>query len=328
MDLRSYTAALTAHLPGRWGTWEVDHQDLARDPDWAYTFSLFVLGPVPPVADLGDAAVLTDPTRPISLLVTRGRQSTEPAFTIRSIALADAGSYIEHAGDGAQLELAVPADPSTAATDIAKHLLPRHDRLVADHRLTVMEGALQGAQLAVDHWDSISDGLSDEQGWPLDDQLYGDGVVRRDAFALAHLQQVLPHVDGLLQNGRTAQASLPPGPAADRANWQLGELEGAFAGVGEILHRWQDILTRTTTVDGYKEALEERNAEAWHDVHTWLSHGPALAALLRDAAEPDGSARRAAAQARSPRQTSGDPAGHAEPPPSATAAKRGAEQRR
>ncbi|MFJ1931648.1 hypothetical protein ACIPLC_15600 [Kitasatospora sp. NPDC086801] len=327
MDLHSYATALATHLPG---TWAVEHhQDL--DPDTADIIALLAIGPTIEFADFRVAAVLTSPNRPIGLLVTENPHSTAHAFTIRSIAPAGASSYANHAG-GEKLELPGLGDPAAAAAEIERVLLPRHDQLLADDRLAVLEDALRGAQQAVDHWDAISDGLSDEQGWPLDDQLYGDGVVRRDADALRHIEHVLehalPHADALLQDGWAAQAALPPGPAADRASWQLGELQTAFVSAAEILHRWKGILARTATVDGYKEALEERNAEAWHDVHTWLIHGPALTALLRSTAEPGGAIRSAAAQARSLRRVAGGPPGQAEPGPGPTSVKQAPEQRR
>ncbi|MFJ7244493.1 hypothetical protein ACIQWA_07550 [Kitasatospora sp. NPDC098652] len=326
MNLNSYSTALAAKLPG---TWRVEHHQ-NPDPDRADLISLLVLRPTPQFADFQNAAVLHNLARPIGLLVTEEQHPTRPGYTIRSIALTEGNSYMEHVNEGEALELHVPGDrePASAAADIARDLLPRHDQIRARQRLTVLERALGQAQAAVDHWDSISDSLSDEQGWPLDEKLYGDGVVRRDAAALRHLQDVLPYAEALLRDGRTAQANLSPGPTADRAGWMLGELENAFTSARGILHQWNDTLTRTTTVDGYNEAIEERNAETWHDAYTWLSHGPALTALLRSAAEPGGAIRSAAAQARSPRRVAGGPPGQAEPSPGPTSVKQAPEQRR
>ncbi|MFE2109759.1 hypothetical protein ACFXAF_28385 [Kitasatospora sp. NPDC059463] len=326
MNLNSYSTALATHLPG---TWRAEHHQ-GLDEDMADIISLLVLRPTLQLADFHYAVVLHSLARPIGLLVTEEQLPTGPGYRIRSMAVTNGNSYMEHVNDGEVLELHVPAEaePARAAADIARTLLPRHDQILANQRLTVLEEALGQAQAAVDHWDSISDSLSDEEGWPLDDQLYGDGVVRRDAEALRHLERVLPDASAFLRDGRAAQANLPPGPAADRADWMLGELENAFTSANGIVHRWNGILTRATTVDGYNEALEERNSEAWHDVHTWLSHGPAFTELLRVAASTGGADRRAAAQARSPRRTAGDPAEQAEPRPSTTPAKRGPEQRR
>jgi hypothetical protein len=324
VDLHSYAAALAEHLPG---TWEADHHKDVH-PDMADLVSLLVLRPGQVFGAIREATILINPARPISLLVTETLHPAGLGYAIRSITFADGSCYAKHLDDGEVPELLALGDPSAAAADITRVLLPRHDQLLAGHRLTMLEGALRGAQQAVDHWDSISDSLCDEQGWPLDDQLYGDGVVRRDAAALRHLQDVLPHADALLRDGRAARAGLPPGPAADVANWHLVALTNAFASAAEILHRWDDTLMKTTTANGYNEALEERNAEAWHATHIWLSHGPALTALLRGAAEPGGATRHAAAQERSPRQATASPAMPAEPRPSTTIAKRGPEQRR
>ncbi|WP_043467770.1 hypothetical protein [Kitasatospora sp. MBT66] len=303
MDLPSYATALAARLPG---TWTAEHH-LDLDADMADIVSMLALGPIR-YADFRNASVLTDPARPIGLLVTEDQHTTGLGYTIRSIALTGGHAYTQQAVADDQLQLAVPADPEPAAADIERTLLSCHDRLMARHRLAVLEEALQGAQLALDHWDSISDGLCDEDGWPLDEQLYGDGKVRRGADALAHLQRVLPHADALLQDGHAAHQLLPLGQEADRAGYYLRTLAVTFVGANRILGEWNAILRRHTRADGtpiesgHTAAVEERNAEMWSNIDTWLSTGPALAALLHGAAasaEPP--ARAAAAEARSPR---------------------------
>ncbi|MEV0530800.1 hypothetical protein [Kitasatospora sp. NPDC050463] len=303
MDLPSYATALAARLPG---TWAAEHH-LDLDADMADIVSLLALGPIQ-FADFRNASVLIDPARPIGLLATEDQHTTGLGYTIRSVALTDGHAYTRQAVVGDQLQLAVPADPETAAADIERTLLPSHDRLLARHRLAVLEEALRGAQLALDHWDSISDGLCDEDGWPLDEQLYGDGKVRRDADALAHLQRVLPHADALLQDGHAAHQLLLPGREADQAGYYLRALAATFAAANRILDEWNATLRRYTRADGtpiepaHTTAVEERNAEMWSDIDTWLSNGPALAALLHGAAaSTEPAARTAAAQARSPR---------------------------
>ncbi|MFE2726288.1 hypothetical protein [Kitasatospora sp. NPDC059327] len=303
MDLPSYATALAARLPG---TWTAEHHQ-HLDADMADIVSMLALGPIR-LADFRNASVLTDPARPIGLLVTEEQPATGYGYSIRSIALTDGHSYTQQALAAEQLDLALPADPETAAAGIERTLLPLHDRLQARHRLAVLEEALQGAQLALDHWDSISDGLCDDDGWPLDEQLYDDGKVRRDATALAHLQRVLPHADALLRDGRAAHQLLPPGPEADRSGYYLRTLAGTFEGANRTLDEWKPALQRHSRADGTPiepgrtAAVEERNAEMWSDVGTWLSAGPVLAALLRGAAVPaEPAGRTAAAEARSPR---------------------------
>ncbi|WP_404868436.1 hypothetical protein ACI1MP_10225 [Kitasatospora griseola] len=274
---------------------------------WPDIVSLLALGPIR-FADFRNASVLTSPDRPIGLLVVEEQHNSGHSYTIRSTAMTDGNSYTQHVVGGEQLELSVPADPATAAADIEHTLLPLHDRLQARHRLAVLEEALHGAQQALDHWDSISDGLCDEEGWPLDEQLYEDGKVRRDAAALAHLQRVLPHADALLQDGRAAHRRLPPGREADHAGYYLRTLASAFEDANRILDEWKPTLQRHSRPDGapiepgHTAAVEERNAELWSTIDTWRETGPALAALLRGAAVSTALASRtAAAEARSPR---------------------------
>ncbi|MGV9266593.1 hypothetical protein ACWDRR_18265 [Kitasatospora sp. NPDC003701] len=302
MDLPSYATALAAHLPG---TWTAEHHQ-HLDADMADIVSMLALGPLQP-ADFRNASVLTEPARPIGLLVTEEQHATGHGYAIRSIALTDGHAYTRQAVAGEQLELALPTDPETAAADIERTLLPCHDRLQARHRLAVLEEALHGAQLALDHWDSISDGLCGDDGWPLDEQLYDDGKVRRDTSTLAHLQRVLPHAEALLQDGFAAHRLLPPGEEADRTGYHLRTLAGAFEGANRILDEWKTTLHRHTRADGtpiepgHATAVEERNADTWSDIHTWLITGPALAALLYEADATPPAARTAAAEARSPR---------------------------
>ncbi|MCG6497045.1 hypothetical protein [Kitasatospora sp. A2-31] len=303
MDLPTYATALAARLPG---TWTAEHHQ-HLNADMADIISMLTLGPIR-YADFRNASILTNPARPISLLVTEEQPATGHGYAIRSIALTDGHAYTRQAVAGEQLELALPADPETAAAHIERTLLPYHEQLQARHRLAILEEALQGAQRALDHWDSISDGLCDDDGWPLDEQLYGDGKVRRDATALAHLQRVLPHAAALLQDGRAAHRLLPPGQEADRTGYYLRALASTFERANQILDEWKPALQRHSRPDGtpiepgHTAAVEERNAEIWSDIDTWLTTGPALAALLRGAAvstEPAG--RTAAAEARSPR---------------------------
>ncbi|MEU4113295.1 hypothetical protein AB0F71_02185 [Kitasatospora sp. NPDC028055] len=310
MDLPSYASALAARLPGAW----VAEHHLHLDADMADIVSMLALGPTR-FADFRNASVLTDPARPIGILVTEDQHTTGRGYTIRSIALADGHAYTRQAGADDQLQLAVPADPDAVAADIERTLLPCHDRLLARHRLGVLEEALRGAQQALDHWDSISDGLCDEDGWPLDEQLYGDGKVRRDADALAHLQQVLPHADALLQDGHAAHRLLPPGREADQAGYYLRALADTFAAANRTLDEWNAALRRRTRADGtpiepgHTAVVEERNAEMWSDIDTWLNYGPDLAALLGGKAAPAAPVgRTAAAEARSPRFPTAAPA--------------------
>ncbi|MFD0279819.1 hypothetical protein ACFVHB_38825 [Kitasatospora sp. NPDC127111] len=303
MDLPSYATALAARLPG---TWTAEHHQ-HLDADMADIVSMLALGPLR-AADFRSASVLTDPARPIGLLVTEEQLAIGHGYAIRSIALADGHSCTQQVVAGEQLELALPADPATAAADIERTLLPLHDRLQARHRLAVLEEALQSAQRALDHWDSISDGLCDDDGWPLDEQIYGDGKVRRDATALAHLQRVLLHADALLQDGHAAHRLLPPGQEADRTGYFLRTLAGTFEGANRILDEWKPALQRHSRADGtpiepgHTAAVEERNAEMWSNIDIWLNAGPVLAALLRGAAvSTESVGRTAAAEARSPR---------------------------
>ncbi|MGW2397122.1 hypothetical protein ACWCYY_11270 [Kitasatospora sp. NPDC001664] len=302
MDLPSYATALAARLPG---TWTAEHHQ-HLDQDMADILSMLALGPIR-AADFRNASVLTNPARPIGLLVTQEQHATRHGYAIRSIALTDGHSYTRQTVAGEQLQLVAPADPQTAAADIERTLLPCHDQLLARHRLAVLEEALQGAQLALDHWDSISDGLCDDNGWPLDEQLYDDGKVRRDAEALAHLQRVLPHAEALLRDGRAAHRRLPPGDEANRSGYHLRTLADAVAGVTRMLDESKGALRHHSRADGtpiepgHTAAVEERNADTWSDIHTWLTTGPALAALLHEAAATPPAGRTAAAEARSPR---------------------------
>ncbi|WTL37243.1 hypothetical protein OG244_02580 [Streptomyces brevispora] len=68
-----------------------------------------------------------------------------------------------------------------------------NDPLAWRRHLPALASAAAGINEAPDTWAAVSDSLCDADGWPLDDKVYGDGKVKRDAEAWMHAEVFLDH---------------------------------------------------------------------------------------------------------------------------------------
>ncbi|MGV9266727.1 hypothetical protein ACWDRR_18945 [Kitasatospora sp. NPDC003701] len=306
MDLHDLAEDLAARLPGAWTT---EHHAPSA-PEQAAALADRLCGPFIPHRNLDRAAVLSEPGRPLGLLATEYSTRSGRFAKIDTIAVSLGNLELDFYQDTPVLGTTAPLSGSTTspferartAHFITRRLLPIHENLLDLARSDLLERSLRAAHLATDQWDAVSDSLCDDQGFPLDDRAYSAGLVRRDAVVFAHLAEVLPHSEALLLAARTRLAA----PVDDRTRWSVKEFGQSLGDAAQILADWQ--AGQPNRVDakgapiepGFTDALQQRNEEAWHPAHQWLTHGPAVLRLLRAPADGSGDQRAASATARSP----------------------------
>ncbi|MFJ1779975.1 hypothetical protein [Streptomyces sp. NPDC088180] len=149
--------------------------------------------------------------------------------------------------------------------------------------LPALASAAAGINDASDAWDAVSDSLCDADGWPLDDKVYGDGKVKRDAEAWRHAEVFLDHGPEVLAGVR-ATADGPDyveGPISDDLR-RLRGIDTTLLRAEELRHEWDDVMalmdgSQPSMLHLYQERAEEhRNTEGWHYAHELSYQGLAL----------------------------------------------------
>ncbi|MFD4025388.1 hypothetical protein ACFWRV_17990 [Streptomyces sp. NPDC058576] len=157
------------------------------------------------------------------------------------------------------------------------------DPLAWRRHLTALASAAAGINEACDAWDAVSDSLCDAAGWPLDDKVYGDGKVKRDAEAWEHAEVFLDHGPEVLAGVRAA-ADGPDyieGPISDDLR-RIRGIDTILFRAEELRHKWDGVMalmdgSQPSVLHLYQERAEEhRNTEGWHYSHELGFKGPAL----------------------------------------------------
>ncbi|MFE3519636.1 hypothetical protein [Streptomyces sp. NPDC059166] len=157
------------------------------------------------------------------------------------------------------------------------------DPLAWRRHLPALASAAAGINEACDAWDAVSDSLCDADGWPLDDKVYGDGKVKRDAEAWKHAEVYLDHGPEVLAGVRAAAAGpdYVEGPISDDLR-RIRGIDTILFRAQELRHEWADVMalmdgSQPSVLHLYQERAEEhRNTEGWHYSHELGSKGPAL----------------------------------------------------
>ncbi|WUC31652.1 hypothetical protein OG927_31830 [Streptomyces clavifer] len=143
--------------------------------------------------------------------------------------------------------------------------------------------AAAGINETCDAWEAVSDSLCDADGWPLDDELYADGRVERDAAAWNHAEVFLDHGPEVLAGVR-AGADGPDyveGPISDDL-CRLRGIDTTLARAHQLRHEWDQVMalmdgSQPGSLQLYQErAGEHRNSEGRHYAHELSYQGPAL----------------------------------------------------
>ncbi|MFJ4518239.1 hypothetical protein [Streptomyces sp. NPDC088816] len=149
--------------------------------------------------------------------------------------------------------------------------------------LPALASAAAGINEASDAWDAVSDSLCDADGWPLDDEVYADGKVKRDAEAWKHTEVFLDHGPEVLAGVRAAAdgPDYVEGPISDDLR-RLRGIDTTLLRAEELRHEWDQIMalmdgSQPGSLQLYQERAEEhRNSEGWHYAHELSYQGPAL----------------------------------------------------
>jgi hypothetical protein len=164
--------------------------------------------------------------------------------------------------------------PARAVAAIVRRFLPRYDIALHQLRINAVSRAHRDGEAVLRRWDEVSDGLCDEQGFPLCEETYGQRQEQRDADMWTHFNMFLTHGDALL----------------DRAETQLADLYSAPEDA-DLHHRYQHSLRQLRTAHGRGLAVRftspapaaERNADIWNEMSDWLAHTPRLLTLASQA---------------------------------------------
>ncbi|MEU7179521.1 hypothetical protein AB0A92_15230 [Streptomyces celluloflavus] len=157
------------------------------------------------------------------------------------------------------------------------------DPLAWRRHLPALASAAAGINEASDAWDAVSDSLCDAEGWPLDDKVYGDGKVKRDAEAWKHAEVFLDHGPEVLAGVRAAAdgPDYVEGPISDDLR-RLRGIDTTLLRAEAIRHEWDQVMalmdgSQPSVLHLYQERAEEhRNSEGWHYAHELSYQGPAL----------------------------------------------------
>ncbi|MEU4658766.1 hypothetical protein AB0G32_33350 [Streptomyces sp. NPDC023723] len=185
--------------------------------------------------------------------------------------------------------------------------------------LPALASAAVGINQASDAWDAVSDSLCDVNGWPLDEDAYADGQVKRDAEAWAHTEVFLDHGPEVLAGVRAAAngSDYVEGPISDDLR-RLRGIDTTLERAGQLRHEWDQVMALMDASQPgsrklyQKRAEETRNTEGWHYAHELSYQGPALVraaeylANRADAEQPSLTERARVALTRSAPDARGD----------------------
>ncbi|EDY43037.1 hypothetical protein [Streptomyces sp. SPB074] len=147
-----------------------------------------------------------------------------------------------------------------------------------------LAAAAEGITRASDAWDDISDSLCDSDGWPLDEERYADGKVRRDAEAWTHVETFLAHGPEVLAGVRASALAVDylNGPISLDLS-VLRRIDTTLERAAELQDEWAEAVTYLNPMPSrYRDlyeirAIELRNSEGWHYADLLSAQGAALA---------------------------------------------------
>ncbi|MGX1760353.1 hypothetical protein ACWIG5_26140 [Streptomyces lydicus] len=172
-----------------------------------------------------------------------------------------------------------PTSPASAAN---------RSPAITDHlawRLHVpaLASAAAGIARASDPWDTVSDSFCDHDGWPIDEESYPDGKVKRDAEAWKHVEVFLAHGPEVLAGVRATAngADYFEGPISEDLR-RLHGIDTTLERAGQLQHEWDQIMTlMDASLPGSRKIYESRaerirNADGWRYADELSFQGPAL----------------------------------------------------
>ncbi|MGW9715370.1 hypothetical protein ACWGUJ_30335 [Streptomyces albidoflavus] len=157
------------------------------------------------------------------------------------------------------------------------------DPLAWRRHLPALTLAVSGINEACDAWDAVSDSLCDADGRPLDNKVYGDRKVKRDAEAWKHAEVFLDHGPEVLAGVRAAAdgPDYVEGPISHDLR-RIRGLDNILFRAEEMRHKWDSVMalidgSQPSVLHLYRERAEEhRNTHGWRYSHELGFKGTAL----------------------------------------------------
>lgn len=152
---------------------------------------------------------------------------------------------------------------------------------IHQHQLEQLAIYLRESEQLLADWDTYSDEHTDLDGWPHDAHAYGMRAGQRDADTWHAFNRVRSSAKQLLATAETQLRQLPADQIQSRWSWQLAVLDTALDYLAALQDEWLDTRdslpasARPGTAE-YDDARAERDADAWHYLGEWASHGQAL----------------------------------------------------
>lgn len=326
-----FADAVPAQMPG----WNADVHTL-NDPEALRTqlWDQLVLDGILKDGDASEAVILTGPKHDRFIAVPV-HHSDGPGLALGALRPPDPTGTLDLTRLTAPAAAGLDPDPEHAVAKVKEAFLPDYERALLRAQIQALRTAAAGIAQASADWDDISGTLCDAEGWPIDDKVYADGKVARDAAAWKHVKTFLAHGPNVLAHTREIATSrdYDYGPASTDLR-RIRGIETTLEGAQRVQTEWEQVVALMDgSLPGSRElyedqALEIRNSEGWHYADELIYQGPALvraAGHLADRADAERLAenlRQAAAMTRSAPDVHHDPAAPAPVPPASPPAPR------
>ncbi|WP_433855456.1 hypothetical protein [Streptomyces kronopolitis] len=173
---------------------------------------------------------------------------------------------------------------STSSSSPAEDQSPAiTDHLAWRRHVPALASAAAGISRASDPWDAFSDSFCDRNGWPIDEESYPDGKVKRDAEAWQHVEVFLVHGPEVLAGVRATAngADYVEGPISEDLR-RLRGIDTTLERAGQLRHEWDQIMAlMDASLPGSRKIYESRaerirNADGWRYADELSFQGPAL----------------------------------------------------
>lgn len=186
------------------------------------------------------------------------------------------------------------------------------DHLAWRRHLPALSSAATGIERASDAWNAVADSFFDSNGWPIEEEGYADGKVKRDAEAWKHVEVFLALGPEVLAGVRAAASGgdYVEGPVSEDLR-RLRGIGTTLERVGQLRHEWDQIMAlMDASLPGSRKIYESRaerirNADGWRYADELSFQGPALVraadylAGRADSGQPSQTERARVALARS-----------------------------
>ncbi|MCL6737723.1 hypothetical protein [Streptomyces neyagawaensis] len=161
---------------------------------------------------------------------------------------------------------------------------PSSPSIVHQQRLDQLAAFLRTSEQVLASWDVYSDQHTDPDGWPYDDETYGQRAARQDADTWQAAAQVRPFARELLSTAEDQLQQLPAQAVQTHWPWHLASAEAALDELDAFEEHYRARLddlppSAHPGTEVYDDLIDARNAEAWHALDELALHAPAILAI-------------------------------------------------